>query len=265
MDRLCDSTQPNSLADLARKHTHKKIYLVEIKENDIGKILGIKSYPEDRNEKDIRTYRYIGQDKNNLNCDSSKLIRVSSKLVCKDTTLKCDGQPVFTMYVDNNSRIPSAEILWDYISINTKIEPNTKRNKLIIKNNTNKDELGRDEPDGRYLHLVWERDVDSPPQITETLRFQAEDSRKTRGIGNGDNWRHICVEVSRLLDDKPKEYIGRFTHDIYAPAYSNGVTSRTKIYKVIRSDKIELWRSWIDTKTGDFKNEPIGSLSKDKW
>lgn len=141
-----------------------------------------------------------------------------------------------------------------------KIALATKRHKLEIINETHKDEGGP----GRDLYLVWRRDVHNPPQTTEKLHQGTSDTKKSRGIGNGHNFRHFDVTVYRWKDGEKKR-VGSFVHSIYANALENGHKETTKIFKNYTADKVQLWREWFDHLSERTETEPVGSLPRDEW
>ena len=97
----------------------------------------------------------------------------------------------------------------------------TKRNKLTVKNQTHED-FGEDEMPGIMFKLNWSRDVDRESDVTEKLDPGEEDTKQSRGIGNGDNCRYFDIETIALDDDGVEYLIGKFTHSIYASGGSNG-------------------------------------------
>ncbi len=148
-----------------------------------------------------------------------------------------------------------------------------KRARLSVYNRTNKpwegDIFNRGE--ARYLHLVWSGDVHQPPQADLAI-FGNEDhpvTRKSKGIGNGNNIRNFTIEVYREFFGNLKK-VGQFTHGVYSGIFSEG-SDNTYIYKAYVPEeeptRVELWRTYYRSSgdEGQWVYDKIGSLTIDEW
>ncbi|MDX8044761.1 hypothetical protein SH601_02075 [Gracilibacillus sp. S3-1-1] len=133
----------------------------------------------------------------------------------------------------------------------------TKRHKLTIKNYTHDDVEGFP---GFTFRLIWTRDVHQEYDETPRLEPQQEDTKKSRGIGNGGNKRHFDVEVRLLTPENEDLYVGFFTHDFIAPPGDNGQKHDTLINFDVNTWNFYRKYMVIENETPTEKIEIIGPL-----
>ncbi|OYN65426.1 hypothetical protein [Bacillus safensis] len=134
----------------------------------------------------------------------------------------------------------------------TLFNPVTKRNKLTIKNKTHEDF----EDEKFIFKLIWTGDVHQEHDETPRLEPGQEDTKSSRGIGNGGNTRNFDVEVRLLTPENEDLFVGKFRHFITAPPGSSGEHEETEIH--FDSDSWNFYRTYW-TMYGDKleKNEDV--------
>ncbi|WP_406845769.1 hypothetical protein [Bacillus safensis] len=134
----------------------------------------------------------------------------------------------------------------------------TKRDELTIKNKTREDIEDVD----FIFRLIWTGDVHQEKDETPRLEPGQEDTKSSRGIGNGGNFRNFEVEVRLLTPENEDLYVGHFTHGIFAEPGSSGKHEETEIHFDLDTLNFyrEYWVWYRDRDTPEKETQVIGPL-----
>ncbi|APJ12022.1 hypothetical protein BSL056_14075 [Bacillus safensis] len=161
--------------------------------------LGLIEYPENStNTGTLTVYRFLGTNKEQLNCKST--IIMSTRLIPKHTDIICKGEKVLSLKVPFKDKIPYTDLTFgDSLLDDFEVVYGSRRHLTI------------DNISGMDLWFEWFRDVHTD-HAEDFLQHNKHATRKSRKV---DTSASFPVIVYKNDNGEKGKYLGAFTCEVY--------------------------------------------------
>ena len=182
-----------SLAQLAAEQTGRRIYLAHFEPTllqaadasaQLADELGLGHYPAGAQRDRVRLYRFLGFDRDSLDCDSTTLIAIAKSTIPEQ--IICRGDQVSSLLIPHGDRIPFVDLTYGN-SLLTRdddddvFQPLGYRRCIKLWNRTGKD-----------LFFHWTQDVHTDDVWSGLILNNHADTQKSRKT-NGNAQFHLDV------------------------------------------------------------------------
>ncbi|HYX33380.1 MAG TPA: hypothetical protein VE954_09725 [Oligoflexus sp.] len=249
-----------TLSDLAQEKLSSEIFVAVTPEQNLGDILGLHDEATKKNGNYV-VYRYLGMSAESLDLSSSTFILVDKGLDESQKIPTKKGFSAYSLRLPIGARLKAATVNWSIFEVGKQagggndLEADNRSRLELINGTTFETGLGR------TLRIVWSGDVDGGYQ-GDSIGVEQGVERRSRGVGNGNNFRNFQLDVYREKDGifLPA---GSITVPVYNGPLSAGRSSASFRTYFATTGEVVLYCDY--TVRGEPRRSDISVFARDDW